>query len=106
MRPMFPRSFKSFLVFFWNSAHRFGWFIYDLLNAIGHGRFERCTVCGRFRPMLYRRRIIPRRLEELWGISPRQAEAFAQGVESLRTLRSQSPMSPDRPGCAEPLSGW
>ena len=28
--------------------------------------------------MLYRRRIIPRRLVELWGISPRLAEAFAR----------------------------
>jgi SAM-dependent methyltransferase len=62
----------------WNAAHHLGWLAYDVLNAIGHGRFERCTVCGRFGPMLYRRRIIPRRLEELWGISPRQAAAFAQ----------------------------
>ena len=31
-----------------------------------------------FRPMLYRRRVIPRRLEELWGLSPRLAEALAR----------------------------
>jgi SAM-dependent methyltransferase len=28
--------------------------------------------------MLYRRRVIPRRLEELWGLSPRLAEALAR----------------------------
>ena len=55
--------------------------------------------------MLYRRRIIPRRLEELWGLSPRQAEALAQeGVVPLHALRGQSPMPTDRPGRAEPLS--
>ncbi len=43
-----------------------------------HRRFEHCAVCGRFRPMLYRRRVIPRRLEELWGLSPRLAEALAR----------------------------
>src|SRR4029077_19953628 len=35
----------------------------------------------RFRPMLYRRRVIPRRLEELWGLSPTLAKALA-GKES------------------------
>jgi len=78
MRRRVPSWLKPFLVSGWNAAHRFGWLAYDLLNAIGHRHLERCTVCGRFRPMLYRRRIIPRRLEELWGISPRQAEAFAR----------------------------
>ncbi len=78
MRRRVPGRLKWFLVSGWNAAHRFGWLAYDMLNAIGHGRFERCTVCGRFRPMLYRRRIIPRRLEERWGISPRQAQAFAR----------------------------
>ena len=28
--------------------------------------------------MLYRRRVIPRRLEELWGLTPRLAEALAR----------------------------
>ena len=28
--------------------------------------------------MLYRRRVIPPRLEELWGLSPRLAEALAR----------------------------
>ena len=78
MRRPILGGLKPLLVSAWNAAHRFGWLTYDILNAIGHGRFERCTVCGRFRPMLYRRRVIPRRLEELWGISPRQAAAFAR----------------------------
>jgi SAM-dependent methyltransferase len=78
MRRHLPVRLKPFLVYGWNMAHHLGWLAYDVLNALGHRRFERCTVCGRFRPMLYRRRIIPRRLEELWGISPRQAAAFAR----------------------------
>ncbi len=57
---------------------RYAWLAYDYLNAIGHGRFQRCEACGRFRPMLYRRRVIPRRLEEVWGLSPRIAQALAQ----------------------------
>jgi hypothetical protein len=78
MRRRFLGWLKPFLVPASNAAHRFGWLAYDVLNAVGHGQVERCAVCGRFRPMLYRRRIIPHRLEELWRISPRQAEAFAR----------------------------
>jgi len=62
----------------WNQAHRVGWIAYDYLNAVVHGRFERCIVCGRFRPMLYRRRVVRPRLEELWCLSPRLAEALAR----------------------------
>ena len=61
------------------AAHRYGWLAYDYLERRRRiGRFEHCAVCGRFRPMLYRRRVIPRRLEELWGLSPRLAEALAR----------------------------
>jgi SAM-dependent methyltransferase len=69
---------KRLLVPFWNQAHRFGWIVYDYLNAIGRGRVEFCVVCGRFRPMLYRRRVVRPRLEELWGLSARMAEALAR----------------------------
>jgi SAM-dependent methyltransferase len=62
----------------WNSAHRCAWLAYDYLYAIGSGRFERCSVCGRLRPMVYRRRVIPRRLEERWGLTSRLAAAFAR----------------------------
>jgi SAM-dependent methyltransferase len=78
MRRRVPDWLKRLLVPCWNTAHQYGWIASDYLNAIGHRRFERCIVCGRFRPMLYRRRVIPRRLEELWGLSPRLAEALAR----------------------------
>jgi SAM-dependent methyltransferase len=73
-----PPWLKRLLVPCWNAAHRYGWLAYDYLNAVAHGRFEWCVVCGRFRPMLYRRRVIPRRLEELWGLAPRLAETLAR----------------------------
>src|SRR3954453_18143443 len=73
-----PAGLKRLLVPCWNAAHRSGWMAFDYLHAIRHGRFERCVVCGRFRPMLYRRRVIPRRLEELWGLSSRLAAAPAR----------------------------
>ena len=82
MQPMprysLPPGLKCWLVLIWNAAHEYAWHAYDYLNAIGHGRFQRCEACGRFRPMLYRRRVIPRRLEEVWGLSPRLARALAQ----------------------------
>ncbi len=77
-----PAWLKRILVPCWNTAHRYGWVAHDYLEAVGHCRFERCVVCGRFRPMLYRRRVIPRRLEELWGLSPRLAEALARKESS------------------------
>jgi SAM-dependent methyltransferase len=69
---------KRLLVPCWNFAHHHGWLAYDYLNSIARGRFESCAVCGQYRPMLYRRRIIPPRLVELWGLSPGLAEAFAR----------------------------
>jgi SAM-dependent methyltransferase len=76
-RPI-PPWLKRLLVPGWNAAHRYGWIARDYLDALAHRRFEPCAVCGGFRPMLYRRRVIPRRLEELWGLSPRLAEALAR----------------------------
>jgi SAM-dependent methyltransferase len=73
-----PGQFKRILVSSWNCAHRHGWLAFDYLNSIALGWIESCSVCGRYRPMLYRRRIIPRRLVELWGLSPDLADAFAR----------------------------
>jgi SAM-dependent methyltransferase len=80
-RPI-PAWLKRLLVPCWNAAHQCGWIARDYLDALAHRRFERCTVCGRFRPMLYRRRVVPRRLEEAWGLSPRLAEALARKESS------------------------
>jgi SAM-dependent methyltransferase len=73
-----PPALKRWLVPCWNAGHRYGWLAYDYSNAFTHGRFERCSVCGRFCPMLYRRRVIPPRLEALWALTPRLAEALAR----------------------------
>ncbi len=73
-----PPALKRWLVPVWNSAHRYIWLTYDYLNALGHGRVGRCVVCGQTALMLYRRRVIPPRLQELWGLSPPLADALAR----------------------------
>jgi SAM-dependent methyltransferase len=77
-----PAALKRLLVPVWNEAHRLGWLGRDYLSALGLGRLETCSVCGRFRPMLYRRRVIPPRLVELWGLSPGLATALARKESS------------------------
>ena len=73
-----PRALKRVLVPLWNEAHRLGWIARDYASACASGHWERCTICGHFRPMLDRRRFIPRRLEELWQLTPRLASALAR----------------------------
>lgn len=62
----------------WNGGHRLAWRIGEYLDAFRTGRIERCIVCGRVGPMLYRRRVIPPRLADLWGLTPALAEALAR----------------------------
>lgn len=83
-RPI-PAWLKRLVVPCWNAAHHYGWAARDYLDALLHRRFEHCDVCGRVRPMLYGRRIVPRRLEELWGLSPRLAEALARKESCICT---------------------
>jgi hypothetical protein len=80
--PRIPPPLKRLILPFWNAGHRFAWAAGEFLDAVRHRRFERCDVCGRFGPMLYRRRVIPPRLAELWGLSPRLAEALARKESS------------------------
>jgi SAM-dependent methyltransferase len=80
-----PVWLKRLLVPSWNYAHHHGWLAFDYLNTARRGQFETCSVCGRYRLMLYGRRIIPRRLVELWGISPKLASAFARKESSFCT---------------------
>jgi SAM-dependent methyltransferase len=77
-----PPSLKRLIVPVWNATYHGAWFSYDYLNALAHRRLERCSVCGRAGLMLYRRRVIPRRLVELWGLSPRLAESLARKESS------------------------
>jgi SAM-dependent methyltransferase len=73
-----PPRLKRRLLPAWNGGHRLARRVGEYLGALGHRRVERCVVCGRLAPLLYRRRVIPPRLEELWGLSPRLAEAMAR----------------------------
>src|SRR4051812_17148599 len=73
-----PPWLKRRLLPAWNGGHRLAWRLGELSDALRHRRFERCVLCGRFGPMLYRRRVIPPRLEELWGLTPTLTEALAR----------------------------
>jgi hypothetical protein len=73
---------KPLLVPIWNGAHRLAWTLGEYGGAVAHRRFGRCRVCGRFAPFLYRRRVVPPRLEAMWGLTPTVAEALAR-KESL-----------------------
>ena len=72
-----PAAVKQPLVRVWNAAHRFGWAVCDHGCALFRG-VRRCEVCGKLRPMLYRRRVIPKTLEQRWGLTPELAEALAR----------------------------
>lgn len=77
-----PRVVKRPLVLVWNEAHRLGWLARDHASALLRRRIETCSVCGERRLMLLRRRVVPPRLVELWGLSERQAEALARKESS------------------------
>lgn len=80
--PVIPKWLKGVLVRAWNWAHRVRWFVVEVGGSLVRGRIERCSVCGRWALMVLRRRVIPRRLIELWGLNAAQAEALAR-KESL-----------------------
>src|SRR6516164_1248875 len=115
-----PRWLKGLLVPIWNAGHHYAWLSYDYLNAVAHGRLERCVVCGRVRPMLYRRRVIPRRLETLWGLTPALAKAMARkeacdcahcgaklrGRRLAQVLLALYPTGPPPAAAAAALARW
>lgn len=73
-----PLALKRLLVPLWNGGHRLAFRAGRLVEAIARRRFETCDVCGRFGPIYYWRGIIPPKLEALWGLTPRLAEALAR----------------------------
>jgi hypothetical protein len=77
-----PAPLKRLLLPVWNGGHRLAWRIGEVIGAVRHRRWEWCSVCGWFGPMLYRRWVIPPKLEQLWGLSPAVADALAR-KESL-----------------------
>jgi SAM-dependent methyltransferase len=76
--PRIPGSVKRRLLPAWNAAHHWSRRAGEHLDAIRHRRFEHCVVCGRFGPMLYRPRVVPGRLAELWELTPRLTRALAR----------------------------
>ena len=71
-----PAGLKRYLVPIWNEAHRIGWLLRDYGSACLQGRWERCAVCGRVPADALPAEGHPRRLEELWGLTPRLAAAL------------------------------
>jgi Methyltransferase domain len=71
------RLVKPWLLPIWNGGHRFAWRIGELAGALGHGRFEWCSVCGRFGPMLRRNWLVAPELRRRWGLNDRQVIALA-----------------------------
>jgi SAM-dependent methyltransferase len=84
LRP--PPWLKPLLLPLWNGGHRIAWRVGEFLDALACRRIERCAICGHLAPMLYRRRVVPPRLEELWGLTPPLAAALARR-ESLDCAR-------------------
>jgi Methyltransferase domain len=76
------RRLKPWLLPVWNGGHRLAWRMGEYLGAIRHRRFGICDVCGRFGPWLYRRRVVPSKLQERWGLTERLAEALASKESS------------------------
>jgi SAM-dependent methyltransferase len=81
-----PPGLKPLLLPLWNGGHRIAWRVGEYVDAIACRRVARCAICGRLALMIYRRRVVPRRLEELWGLTPPLAAALARR-ESLDCAR-------------------
>ena len=80
--PPVPKPIKRLLLPIWNGGHHLAWRVGEVADAVVHRRFERCDVCGRFGPILFRRWVVPPKLAEMWGLSPTLAEALARKESS------------------------
>ncbi|MFO0957966.1 MAG: methyltransferase domain-containing protein [Isosphaeraceae bacterium] len=110
---------KPWILPIWNGGHQVAWKLGEFADAIGRRRFARCDACGRFGPMLYRRWVVPPKLERMWGLSPREAEALARkescdcwacgaklrGRRLARALVDRFPAG-DRPGRPKSAREW
>lgn len=85
-RPRPPAWLKPLILPAWNAGHHLARRARDFLDALRHRRFDRCTCCGAFALMLLRPRVVPPRLAEMWGLSPRVAAALVR-KESLDCSR-------------------
>ncbi len=75
---MIPSRLKRLLLPLWNGGHQLAWRAGEYAGAIRHRRFDRCAVCGRWGPKLYRRWVIRPELERRSGVSPLAVEAWAR----------------------------
>lgn len=75
---MIPFRVKRLLLPIWNGGHHLAWRLGEYAGAIRHRRFDRCTVCGRWGPKLYRRWVIRPELERRSGVAPSAVEAWAR----------------------------
>src|SRR5258708_7174765 len=117
--PRIPQPVKRRLLPAWNAAHHWSRRAGEHLDAIRHRRFEHCIICGRFGPMLYRPVVIPARLAELWGLTPRLTRALTRresldcvwcgsklrGRRLARVLLDTHPIEP-WPGGAPSVQAW
>lgn len=117
--PRIPQPVKRRLLPLWNAAHHWSRRAGEYLDAIRHRRFEHCVICGRFGPMLYRPIVIPKRLAELWGLTPRLTRALVEresldcawcgsklrGRRIARVLLDRFPME-DWPASAPDVRSW
>ena len=85
-RSRFLGPFRKPVLAVWNRSHRLARRSAQVGSAILAGRVERCECCGRRTLTLLRREVVPDRLVELWGLTPRLAEALRR-KESLDCLR-------------------
>ncbi|MEW4568398.1 class I SAM-dependent methyltransferase [Tautonia sp. JC769] len=75
---MIPPRLKPLILPLWNGGHRLAWRLGEYAGAIRHRRFDRCIICGRWGPKLYRRWVIRPELERRSGVSPTAVEAWAR----------------------------
>ena len=75
-------AIKRWLLPAYNASYHALRLVGDYARAIATADCGVCEICGRFSPWLYRRRVIPPRLKELWGLSERQAIALARKESS------------------------
>ena len=76
------RAFKRRLLPAFNASLHALRLLGDYLLAAGTANGGNCDICGRFSLWLYRRRVIPRRLQELWGLPENLAKALARKESS------------------------
>lgn len=77
-----PPSLKRRVIPVWNAAHQVAWWLSDHARSLRQGAFGHCAVCGHTGPWRIRRRVIPPKLIERWGLTLAQADALSRKESS------------------------